>query len=182
MRISSSLSPHRSHLCNTEDLGRGNGEVERVGNKLVVPGLMGAGEVVRRAITSSVYILSHSQRQQNLPVTISRVLKANLNLLGSKTLAIMHPLRQPSRNTIVDTLKQLAVLVRRGNHKALVVTLLVAVAVRLDARGTFGYARHGDVEVVVAALAGAAGLPVLDLPGPAFWDGDLAGDGAGHGG
>jgi len=144
---------------------------------------MGAGEVVRRAITSSVYILSHLQdKEQNLPVTISSILKANLNLLRSKTLTIVHPLRESSRNTVVDTLKELAVLVCGRNHEALVVTLLVAVAVRLDAGGTFRHARHGDVEVVVAALAGAASLPVLDLPGPAFWDGDLAGDGAGHGG
>jgi len=121
-------------------------------------------------------------RCENLPVTIRGILKANLNLLRSKTLTIVRPLREPSRNTVVDTLEQLAVLVRRRNHEALVVTLLVAVAVCLDASGTFRYARHGDVEVVVAALARAAGLPVLDLPGPAFWDGDLAGDGAGHGG
>ena len=44
-----------SHLCDTEDLGRCDGEVEGVGDKLVVPGLVSAGEVVRRAVTSSVY-------------------------------------------------------------------------------------------------------------------------------
>jgi hypothetical protein len=43
----------RLHLRDSKDLGRSHGEVERCGDKLVVPGLVESGEVVRRAMMSS---------------------------------------------------------------------------------------------------------------------------------
>lgn len=124
-----------------------------------------------------------TKRSMHLPVLVASEQEAHIDLLGSETIAVVLPKRKPGGNTVVGTLEDAAVLVVRRNSEAVVVALLVALALSLGTENLALNGRDGHVEVVVAALAAATSLPVLDLPGPVLGDGNLAaGNGASNGG
>ena len=106
-----------------------------------------------------------------------------MDVLGSKAVAVLLPEREPGCDA-VGAIEYLAGGVGGRDCEAVVVALLGSLAVCLHASNFALDARHSDVEEVVAALATAASLPVLHLPGPVFidWLRVLASDRAGDDG